>query len=496
MATVNEVLDIARSQIGYYALDDPEPGSKYGRWLANKWGEYWLAGPSTSIWWCCMWVSWVLDQAGQECTGFPSYNTDLVLGAGPSLVPAREARPGDIVIWDWDGNGATDHIGFVESYEGGRLVTIEGNYRNTVARVDRTSSMGLVSAVIRPPYDEAADVAPRRWDVSKGVDVYNGTGDAGFRGDETEAGFVICKASQGTYFRDAYAASFAQRALAAGKLLGFYHYAGTGDAVAEADWFVACCKDTGALGAATLWLDYEGKALTNGSAWAERFMARVDELTGKTCGLYASQSVTVSQDWMLSRHRPLWVAQYAGSHAEGPVTGWQDDPWTVGVFGAWGDSCAIHQYTGRGRVGGFDGYLDLDRGYFTREQWAAWATGTDLEPATADGPGLEVDGYWGKATTAALQKALGVTADGYIHHQWPTNTQPAFTTGWGYDRSGDGSETVRALQTKLGVHADGLIGPQTIRALQDAMGTVADGELWEASPCVKEMQRRLNAGSF
>ena len=492
MATVNEVLDIARSQIGYAALDDPEPGSKYGRWLAAKTGESWLAGPSTSIWWCCMFVSWVLDKAGQKCTGFPSYNTDLVLAAYPLRVPKSDMRPGDIVIWDWDGNGATDHIGFVESYADGRLTTIEGNYHNTVARVDRTSSFRLISAVIRPPYDEAPSV-PKTWDISKGIDVYNGTGEAGFRGDETDAGFVVVKASQGTWFRDSYAKGFADRAVAAGKLLGFYHFAENRDAEKEAEFFVSCCKDTGHLAEATLWLDYEARALGNGAQWCERFMRRVDELTGKTCGIYTSQGVTVSQDFTASVHRPLWVAQYKGTHEEGPITDWQDKPWTVGVFGAWGGRCAIHQYTGRGRVAGFADYLDLNRGYFTAEQWAAWATGTEIEP---DAGSLEVDGYWGKATTAALQKALGVTADGYIHHQWPTNAQPAFTTGWGYDRSGEGSETVHALQTKLGVHADGLIGPQTIRALQSAMGTVADGELWEASPCVKEMQRRLNDGTF
>ena len=83
MATANDVLDIARGEIGYKALEDPEPGSKYGRWMAEVTGEDWLAGPSTSIWWCCMYASWVLDRAGQECRGFPSYNTDIVLGGRP-----------------------------------------------------------------------------------------------------------------------------------------------------------------------------------------------------------------------------------------------------------------------------------------------------------------------------------------------------------------------------------------------------------------------------
>lgn len=159
MATAQNVLEIAKAEVGYSAASDPDPGSKYGRWMAGLTGESWLAGPSTSIWWCCMFVSWCLDQAGQACTGFPSYNTDLVLGRGPRLVLREDALPGDIIIWDWDGNGATDHIGIVAEHEPGalgRLVTVEGNYNNTVSIVDRSGVWGLVSAVIRPPYDECA----------------------------------------------------------------------------------------------------------------------------------------------------------------------------------------------------------------------------------------------------------------------------------------------------------------------------------------------------
>lgn len=163
MATANEVLAIARGEVGYYAPDDPEAGSKYGRWMADLTGESWLRGSSTSVWWCCMFVSWCLAQAGQGCTGFPSYNTDVVLGKGPQLVYREDARPGDIIIWDWDGNGATDHIGFVMEHETGgfgTLKTVEGNYRNSVAVVDRSDVWGLVAAVIRPPYDAEGGAEP------------------------------------------------------------------------------------------------------------------------------------------------------------------------------------------------------------------------------------------------------------------------------------------------------------------------------------------------
>lgn len=161
MATAQDVIRIATAEVGYYAPDDPEAGSKYGRWLAEKTGEDWLAGPSWEIAWCCCFVSWCLDQAGQECTGFPSYNTDLVLSKNPHLVSRVEIQPGDIIIWDWNGDGATDHIGIVSYYDHANYIqTIEGNHHNKVAVVDRSNAWGYVAAIIRPPYTDAKPEAP------------------------------------------------------------------------------------------------------------------------------------------------------------------------------------------------------------------------------------------------------------------------------------------------------------------------------------------------
>lgn len=55
---------------------------------------------------------------------------------------------------------------------------------------------------------------------------------------------------------------------------------------------------------------------------------------------------------------------------------------------------------------------------------------------------------------------------------------------------------VRALQRKVGAKVDGLLGPATVRALQRYLGTVQDGKLSRPSLVVKELQRRLNAGTF
>ncbi|MGO2378097.1 peptidoglycan-binding protein [Brevibacterium aurantiacum] len=55
---------------------------------------------------------------------------------------------------------------------------------------------------------------------------------------------------------------------------------------------------------------------------------------------------------------------------------------------------------------------------------------------------------------------------------------------------------MEALQRKLGVSADGRIGPSTLRALQRKLGTPVDGRVSNPSVMVRELQKNLNAGKL
>lgn len=124
---------------------------------------------------------------------------------------------------------------------------------------------------------------------------------------------------------------------------------------------------------------------------------------------------------------------------------------------------------------------------------------TPVEPQEPEAPSasLDVDGWWGEATTAALQRRYGTVEDGEVWHQWEPNAQPACTSGWQYDETQEGSPLIRAMQSDLGCAlVDGILGPDTIAHMQARCGTVKDGALDGPSPCVAEMQRRLNAGSW
>ncbi len=180
--------------------------------------------------------------------------------------------------------------------------------------------------------------------------------------------FVIVKPTGGAGYSNECFRRHADETLAAGKLLGCYHYARDrgyeGSAETEADWFIAAFKPY--VGKAIPLLDWEADALNLGPTWAKKWLDRVKEKTGVTPGIYTSKSVLFSYDWeAVARTYPLWVAQYPNYED----MGFTSDPWTDGWdFGAWG-SPLIFQYTGTGRIPGYGGHLDLDLFYGTHDDW-------------------------------------------------------------------------------------------------------------------------------
>lgn len=161
---VDSLIRVASREIGYYAPDDPVPGSKYGRWMARQTGESWLAGPSEDVWWCAIFVSWCFNQAGINWSALPSYNCNQILARARSANSARElssfseARAGDVVLYDFNHDGGCDHIGIVMYNDGHELTTIEGNTSSGEAGLQhagngvyrRTRQYDVVRAILRP----------------------------------------------------------------------------------------------------------------------------------------------------------------------------------------------------------------------------------------------------------------------------------------------------------------------------------------------------------
>ena len=190
-----------------------------------------------------------------------------------------------------------------------------------------------------------------------------------------DADFVIIKATegvQGTVYNPWYA-SWADQALALGKMVGFYHYANGGNAIAEADSFYEAIK--GYRGRAIACLDWEGQGnptFNTGQdvAWCKTFLDRLRSRFGGTPFIYTSKNYTNAFDWSaVASTYPLWGAQYTSNN---PVYGYQADPWqSSDKWGAWGRFPTIFQYSGNGRLvrNGGSAAFDLNLFYGTRDDW-------------------------------------------------------------------------------------------------------------------------------
>ena len=122
-------LAIAAGEIGYSRWNDPKQGTKYGRWYADVTNSPYFG--MNGVPFCAMFASWVLDRAGIKAFGFPTASCVTIASgarkAGTIRSSKRDAQAGDVVLFDWDGDGSPDHVGFVELNMGSYIQTIEGN---------------------------------------------------------------------------------------------------------------------------------------------------------------------------------------------------------------------------------------------------------------------------------------------------------------------------------------------------------------------------------
>lgn len=169
MATANDVLNIARAEIGYREGNNND--NKYGAAYGMNFQP-----------WCVMFIWWCFQRANAAklfyggnrialCSTLYNYHK----GIGQSVSPSS-LRAGDIVFFDFSGRrAATNHVGIVESVSGGTATTIEGNTSSGASGSQsngdgvyrRQRSTSLISCAYRPAYDDAAQtpVADTRIDT-------------------------------------------------------------------------------------------------------------------------------------------------------------------------------------------------------------------------------------------------------------------------------------------------------------------------------------------
>ena len=110
MATANELLAIARKQLG---ICESPPGSNNVRY--NTW-YYGREVMGSAYPWCMVFVQWVFAQAGVKLpvrTASCGALMNAAKAAGCWVTAGF--KPGDVVIYDFPGGAATDHCGIVET---------------------------------------------------------------------------------------------------------------------------------------------------------------------------------------------------------------------------------------------------------------------------------------------------------------------------------------------------------------------------------------------
>lgn len=153
MAYARDIVKTAVAEIGVKESPKGSNRQKYGK-------EYGVNGTA----WCCQFVWWTFKHAGAAALFYGGKKTAYC----PTLMNyykkqgqfvTKDFKSGDIIFFDFNGNGQPDHVGIVEKITGDVIYTIEGNTSvgndsNGGQVMRRNRSKKNVLGVGRPNYDE------------------------------------------------------------------------------------------------------------------------------------------------------------------------------------------------------------------------------------------------------------------------------------------------------------------------------------------------------
>lgn len=118
----HQIISIAAREIGYSETPKDSNKTKYGTWFGFD-----------GVAWCGIFVSWVYAQAGFMLgnigfkKGFAGCQTAVAYFKKQGTT-TNDPAPGDIVFFDWGGDGRFDHVGiFVKRIDANSFESIEGN---------------------------------------------------------------------------------------------------------------------------------------------------------------------------------------------------------------------------------------------------------------------------------------------------------------------------------------------------------------------------------
>lgn len=171
------IIDTASSQNGTVESPPKSNQTKYGQW-------YGLNG----VKWCAIFVSWVYDHAGNPLEkidaphGYQSCQSGYMYWKRNNCI-VKEPQQGDVVLYDWNGDGICDHTGIFVEWVDANKTTFRAWEGNTELSNDsdggkvmlRERKKSLVRAFVNPkalnegthgPLEETLNVGDSGSDVT------------------------------------------------------------------------------------------------------------------------------------------------------------------------------------------------------------------------------------------------------------------------------------------------------------------------------------------
>lgn len=194
------------------------------------------------------------------------------------------------------------------------------------------------------------------------IDVSNNNG--GLNVADIKADGVIAKATENTNFTDYTLPIFMVQATKSGKLTGLYHFARPGNWKEQADYFLRSAKPY--LRHSIIVLDYESTVVTYGGVqWALNWLDYVYKQTGVKPLIYLGLADENYYNWTpVAKKYGVWIAQYNDMN---PHYGFKPRD-LYGRVSHW-SKMTMFQYTPNGHLSGYNGALDLDAYYGSKNDW-------------------------------------------------------------------------------------------------------------------------------
>ena len=353
MATVNDILKIAKAEIGVKESPANSNNVKYNTWYYGK------SVNGSAYPWCAAFVSWVFSQV--DSTLIKKSVSCMDIGnwfKSNNQWKTNNPQPGDVVFFKFNTNSRwTNHIGLVESVNSdGSINTIEGN--TSVSSDDdggsvmrRTRKSNIVGYGV-PKYDSKSNPHIVTSTTIRGIDVSSYQGNIDWKQvKESGIQFAILRSTLKSGKPDSKFIEYI-KGCDNNKIdvsVYKYSYALTeNQAIAEANTVISLlngrkCK---------IWLDLEDKSQlplgkTGISKIANAFI-KTCENKGYSVGIYCNL------DWIKNyiddslKKYDLWIARY------GKNSGQLEEKYKPNV------NEKIWQYSSRGKIPGINGDVDLN----------------------------------------------------------------------------------------------------------------------------------------